>query len=281
MALEVPLVDVELVHAVAELVHRGEQGRQVAGVGVRGQPDVAEARLRRERMRRLVDPPPVGLPAERIEHEPACLLLPLDGERALERRTAVGVLGNQRKENLLEPVEDALHLRRGHSFLVLVEHHVVRTFELGEAFDVPQLQLELALEVGNERGEVRRGLRLVPGGHGDSRRVRHLRRQLARNAPRALPLPPGQPHERRVGLVVDSVEPCQEVADLVGREPLVRDARQRRDDVCAGLRSLGGHRDSGVPVRDRLRVPQVGDFPERLFEPGDAHAICGASFSRR
>src|SRR5204862_2726507 len=93
--------DVELVHPVPELVHRQEQRRQFARARVRRQPEVTGARLRRERVRGLVDPPAVRVVAERLEHAAAGLLLLLDREGALERGAVVGATRDQRDEHLL------------------------------------------------------------------------------------------------------------------------------------------------------------------------------------
>src|SRR5204862_7519044 len=95
---------------------------------------------------------------ERFDPGPARLLLAVYGERALKGHAFPGAARTQRNEHLLQPVEYALHLRRRHAFLVLVEQHAVRRVDLGEALDVPLLQLELALEVRSERREVRGGL---------------------------------------------------------------------------------------------------------------------------
>src|SRR5439155_13313295 len=93
------------------------------------QADVAESRLLREGMRRLVDPPLALVEAEGLEHPPAGLLLADDRKRSAECRVVDGIVAmtlDQTDQLRLQTVEDGLHVRRGHSLLVLVESHVVR-----------------------------------------------------------------------------------------------------------------------------------------------------------
>ena len=75
-------VDVELVHPVPELVHRRKERREIAFAGVCRQADVPEAGLRRERVRRLVEPPGIGVVAERLQYQLSRRTLPFDGKRA-------------------------------------------------------------------------------------------------------------------------------------------------------------------------------------------------------
>ena len=222
-------VDVELVDAVPELVHRREQRSEIAFVGVRREADVAEVRAWRQRdaaSRRAArtsgrsrTPRARGAP---------CLLLALDRERAVDlldsipsraaRRAARARPFRRPKISSTCAVVDP--------FLVLVEQNVVRLVGLRETRDVAMLELELPLEVRAEGFEVRGGFRLVPRGHRHAARLRHLAGQLRWDPARSLPLTPGDSDQRSldgVGILACSVQVVEEL-----RRP-----RPRRSAACA------------------------------------------------
>ena len=98
--------------------------------------------------------------------------------------------GDQRDELLLDLVEDPPYLGRLHPLLVVVEEHVVRLIPGVEALDVLEPQVEVPLERGQERAEVRRLLRLCPHLHPVRAGARHLRAQVGRHAHRLLVVAP-------------------------------------------------------------------------------------------
>ena len=80
-------------------------------------------------------------------------LLRLDRPGAVHERVVAvdrADVGDQRNELRLQVVEDLPHLGRLHPGLEVVEEHVVRLVVALEALDVAALQLDRALEVGEE-----------------------------------------------------------------------------------------------------------------------------------
>src|SRR5216117_1947405 len=159
-------VNVELVHAVPELVHRREKRSEVTLVRVSRQANVTDAGLCGKWVRRFVEPPGLRVVAKRLQHQAPSLLLAPNRVRAcdlFDRITSMPV--DEVNELTLQPPEDLLDLGRREPFLVLIEENVVRLLGLGKARDIPTLELELTLEMRAEGLEVRRSLRLVPRGH--------------------------------------------------------------------------------------------------------------------
>src|SRR5207244_11251397 len=137
-------VDVVLVDAVAELVHRAEQPVH-PGLPACREPDVHVAGRRHERVSGLVEPPRLVVEAELLEHGAREALLP--GTRELDRRGGIGYarLADERQQLALELVEDGANLRRLHPLLVVVEPRVLGLLPPPEALDGTGLERELGL----------------------------------------------------------------------------------------------------------------------------------------
>ena len=88
-----------------------------------------------------------------------------------------------------------------HPRLEVVEQRVVGVLEL-EALDVAALELDHALEVGQEGGEVGALAGRLPGVLGDRGRARDLGSQLGRHPARLLPVAPGDPDQAGLERVV-------------------------------------------------------------------------------
>ena len=104
------LVDLMLVQAVAELVHRGEEPVEVVREVARRDPDVVDARSGGERMDGRVEPPGVLAEAELPQHLELELVLQSERERALRRPLRVAPGGDLLDEGrlvLLQVCEEA------------------------------------------------------------------------------------------------------------------------------------------------------------------------------
>ena len=123
----------------------------------------------RERVRRGVEAPAVGVEADQLEHVHHGAALVGDLERAGEDAVVAGgaVFGGgaagELDEAVAERVEERLELGGGELGLEVVEEDVVRVLGGLEARDVAVAQLDVALEGVPEVGEVGGGARLLPG----------------------------------------------------------------------------------------------------------------------
>ncbi len=266
--------DAVLVEAVPALVHRREDRVDVALLVARRQADVLRARAGRERVHRQVEAREGGVEAEALDDLERVLVLCVDGPGAGQEGVVAvdrAVLGDQRHELGFELVEDAPHLRRLHPRLVVVEQDVVRLVVVLEALDVAALQLDGALELGEEEREVVVRARLRPDVMGLGGGARHLGGQLGRHAPRLLPVAPGRADQARlVGVVVETLlvrgELVEKRADLVGDEPLVRDSVEGRHLRAPDGASPRRHHHGLVPEEDLQGPPQVVDLGQACLQ---------------
>ncbi len=248
--------DLVLVEAVPVLVHRREERLETGRLVLRRDPDVVDAAAARERVHgRIETPGPFAVPEEVDDLARERLLL-VRGERAGEGAVVLAPelpgLGDERDELLLEPVEDAAHLRRLHPALVVVEQDVVLLVCLGEELDVAAAELEVALEERAEGRVVVRRLRLAPRHEALRARLDDLGAELGRHARRLLVVLARDPDQRRVvGVRVERVLVRTELAE----QPLGlgRDEEVERDPV-EGRLLLAPDRGAGRR-HDHLHVP--------------------------
>ena len=130
-------------------------------------------------------------------------------------------------------------LGREHVRLEVVEERRVRRVLPLEAVDVLPLQLEVALERGEELREVVRRAGLDPDLVAERSRARQLDAELRRDAALLLPVPARHADEARVvGVVVERLlertQALEQAAELLVHEPLVYHLAQRRELVGAG-----------------------------------------------
>ena len=235
-------VDLPLVEAVPELVHRPEEAAEVIREVPRRDADVGDPGSRRERMHRRVESPGVLGVAERLHDLELEQLLLVEPVVARARLVAAlrGDLLDQRRLVLLQVVEDAAHFLRRHVALVVVEDDVVRLVLHVEAVDVALPEVEVLLEHGKERREVVRLPRLDPHRVGERRRPRHLGPQIGRHPARLLPVARRHADEARLeGVVVVALAP---VAQLVEQRPDLRVDELRVGDPPDGRELLGADR---------------------------------------
>ena len=203
------------------------------------------------------------------------LLLRRDREVALEEGVVRGLarLAHDRRQLRTEHVEDRLHLGRLHPGLVLVEEDVVRRVARLHVLRPAQRDVVDALERRPEDGEVVRLARLEPGDVRLAGLARPVGFELGRNPARLLPVAAGDADQARVvGVVValrlERRELVEQAADLVGGEPLVRDARERRGHLRAPGGALRRHHRPLVPAGDRCRLLKVVDLGQQLLQVG-------------
>src|SRR6266511_2358847 len=279
-----------LVDAVAELVHRREDGGQVVRAEVGREADVAVAGRRHERMCSRVEPPLVVGEAEAANELEAERALYVRVEVALEKRVVdaprVADLLDQRAELLLEAIEDLAHLGGLHPGLVVVQEDVVSLIGGIEAVDVAVLELQVLLQMGQHRLVVRVLLRGAPVGHRERARPAHLARQRRRNANRLLVVAPRDADQARVVTVVveaplELLQVLEEGTELGSDEALVGQPPDRRERVRTCLRAAGRHHHALVPEEQRGRLPQVVDLAEEAFQLIELGICHGANFVRR
>ena len=164
--------DPVLVDRVSHLVDHGpERGAHVTGFEASRDPQVGDPDPGRERVHGLVDPPGPRLERQARRDLPRELDLPFDREVAVEARR-VDALRSARdlRQQLDRAVADSrqhgLELRGAHPGLEVVEQRVVRVLGL-EALDVATLELDHALEVREEGGEVGAFACVLPGALGE------------------------------------------------------------------------------------------------------------------
>jgi hypothetical protein len=225
-----------------------------------------------------VEPGERRVVAEALDDLERVGVLCVDGPRpSHERVVAVdrADLRNQRHELGLELVEDGTDLRGLHPRLVVVEQDVVGLVIAFEAVHVAALQLDRALEVGEEEGVVRLLAGLGPDIVRLRRRARDLRSQVGRDTPRLLPVAAGGADQARVvGVVVKLLlvvgEPVEKRADLVGDELLVRDPVERGQLRSADGAAARRHHHGLVPEEDLHGPAQVVDLGQLGLQVGEA-----------
>ncbi len=185
--------DAGLVEAVAELVQGGEvRDAEVVEVVAGGDADVGRAERLRERVRRGVEAPAVGVEADLLEHDHQRAALVVDLERAGEDAVVAGLVavaggvGDEVHERVAELGEQRPQLSGGEPGLEVVEQQVVGVLGGLEAGDVAVAQLDVALERVAEVAEVRRRARLLPGLLAERVGVADLGGELGRDARRLL-----------------------------------------------------------------------------------------------
>ena len=163
------------------------------------------------------------------------------------------------------------HLGRLHPRLEVVEEHVVRLVVALEALDVAALQLDGALEVGEEECEVvvlaclRPDVVRLGGGAG------HLGGELGGDAAHLVVVAARRPDQRRlVGVVVELLlvpgEILEQRADLVGDELLVRDPVERRQLLPADRAAARRHHHGLVPEQHLQGPAQVVDLGQACLQ---------------
>ena len=267
-----------LVEAVAELVDPGEHAHEGVLDVPRGDPDVREARARRERVDRGVEPPRRLVEAERRQDGDHSRPLPLDGERALRERAVDGVRRvahrrDERHELLLEPVEHLPHLGRRHIGLEVVQQHVVGLPCRLEALHVAVLELQVALERGDEAGEVRLGASLEPGLMAERRRSRDLGRKGRRHAARLLVVTARDADQARLERVVREAllvprKLLEQPADLVVDQGLVENAAERSHLLGASRSATRRHHYLLIPAEHPPDAPEIREPGEPLLQVG-------------
>ena len=138
-----------------------------------------------------------------------------------------------------------------------------------EALDVAALQLDDALEVGEEGDKVVVRSRLLPRALGNRGGPRRLRSQLRRNATGLVPLTPGQPNqiarERVVGVEL-GLNRVERSAKLVRRQPLMAKLRQRGQVLGAHPLAAGRHLGALVPGEKRTGAAEIRDLAGDLTQ---------------
>ena len=253
-----------LVEPVPDLVHRREERvavQVVLGVA-RREPDVPARERHAERVHGRVEPEvllrrPVGAGDHDRE-----LVLDVAGVRAGQER--LGRVVRRGPDELLqrgpEPVEHGAHLVGAHARLEVVEQRVVPVARVGEAVDVPVLELERPVEQRAEAREVvlRAGLR--PGVHPLGAELRHLRRELGRHPARLVPVAARDGDEAgvvRVGVEIGDLglERGEQLPDLVADEELVAEPLERREGVGPGRGAALRASSRAGPTRAPVRRP--------------------------
>ena len=176
---------------------------------------------------------------------------------------------------------DGLHVR----LEVVEERRVGRVVPL-EALDVAALELEVALERGEEPREVVRRARLDPDLVAERRRSRQLDAELGRNAALLLPVAPGDADQAGVvGVVLERLleraQALEQAPDLVVDELLVDDAAQRRERLGTRRMAAGRHRDLLIPGEHAYRAGEIGDLGEALSERTKVGVHRGGLYRRR
>ena len=275
--------DSRLVQAVAALVHAGVQRRhQVGLVPARGDPDVVVAERGRERVYGVVHPPTRWVKAHSPHHVRDQLPLAVHGEAPIDHRPvdAVGVVGQRRDHRhqlRLQLVEQPRDLGALHARLVVVEQHVVGALEALEAVHVAAGKLEVPLQVGDERFEVRVRARRDPRLLTERGGPRHLGCQLGRHAHRLLATPRSDGHQAGVvGIGVGPVERIpgrlEQRARLLGDEQVVPQPLERGPALGAGGPATRGHHRLLVPVEQLRDAAEIRQLRRPLAQPFDGRS---------
>ncbi len=182
--------------------------------------------------------------------------------------------------------EDLGHLRREHVRLEVVEERRVRRVLPLEAVDVLPLELEVALERGQELCEVVRGAGLDPDLVAERSGARQLDAELRRNAALLLPVAARHANEAGVvGLVVERLlertQALEQAAQLLVHEPLVYHLAQRRELVGTGGIAAVGHGDLLIPCEHHSRSAEIGDLGQSFLQSAKVGLHRGRLYRRR
>ena len=281
-----PAGDAGLVEPVAELVQRAEVGAaEVVQVVARGDAHVAGRDPLGERVRRDVEPPPVGVEPDALEDVHHRATLVLDRVRPAERMAdGRRLVGRDLRHERDEPVDELAQQRAQpggrHRRLEVVEQDVVRVREALEAGDVAVAQLDLELERVAEAGEVGGRAGLLPGLLAERGGAARLGRQAGRHPHGLLEVAPQLAQQARVvavGVLLGRprLELVEQPAQLGVGQPLVRDRLERRRVVAAGGRAARRHHRVLIPEQERVDPLQVGQDRRALEERGQLGG-CGA-----
>ena len=277
--------DPGLVEAVAELVQRREvRDAEVVQVVARGDAHVRRAERLRERVRRGIQAPAVGVEADRLEdvHHRAALVVDLEraGEDAVVARVLVGAGGRRDElhQRVAKRLEQRPQLGGGEAGLEVVEQEVVGVLGGLEARDVAVAQVDVARQRVTEEREVRRRARLLPRLLAEGVGVAHLRRQLGRDAHGLLVIAPDRGDQADgVGVGVLPVrprrEPVEQPPDLRVGELAVADQLERRGVVGAGGGAVRRHHRVLVPEQHRVDAAEVRQLGHPVLEGGE---LCGS-----
>src|SRR5688500_5109657 len=161
------VADALLVKSVSGFMHRSEEQRQRLPVyPTSGDSHVAGADAGGKRMKRLVLPASAPVEAERGHHvhsEPPDVALRICGaEKRGSRRWPRRDVLDDGHLTLPERVEEFLHFRGLHPWLVVVEQHIVGMIRGRKKRDIPAFEIDDLLEMRREQGEVRRRAGLGP-----------------------------------------------------------------------------------------------------------------------
>jgi hypothetical protein len=214
-------------------------------------------------------------------HDLACeLRLVADGEAAVEAGVVDAVamavqLRHQRPDALAQLVEHPCDLAGRHPGLEVVQQRVVgalETLEVVEALCEAALQIHYALQVRQERREVRGLPGIHPGVLGERASPRDLGAELGGHPARLLPLAAGHANEACVvGFEVPPLDLGGRLLDqptqLVRDEALVLDASQCRNLLGAVLGAGRRHLGSLVPFQERSRAGEVAELTQCRSQP--------------
>jgi hypothetical protein len=223
----------------------------------------------------LVEPPVVRVPAEVAEDDRVQLPLLVDLERRLQAGVVDGIgrrFLDQRRELALQLVEDLRDLGRLHPLLIVVEQDVVGLAV--EALDVAELQVEVLLQMRQERVEVRVRACLDPDGKRLGGGVSHLAAQLGRHLALLLPVTARDADQARlvrIGIeaLLVRLQLLEQAPDFRRREPFVDDPLERRRLLRPEPGGPGRHQRLLVPVevgRDAGKVHHLAESPLQLIE---------------
>ena len=234
----------------------------------------------RERVRRRVQPPAVGVEADRLEDVHHCAALVVDLERAGEDAVVAGLavvagdLGDERDEVVAEVGEERLELGGGELRLEVVEQDVVGVLGGLEAGDVAVAELDVALERVAEEAEVGGRAGLLPGLLAERVGVAHLGSELGRHARGLLVVAPhGGEQADGVGVGVLGLGPrgerVEQAPDLGVDQLVVADHLERGRVVGAGGGAVRRHHRVLVPEQHRVDAAEVGQLGHPLLEGGE------------
>ncbi len=188
-------------------------------------------------------------------------------EGGVDARRLAHELGEDRPDR----AEHLCHFGRLHEGLEVVEERRIGRVVPLEALDVAALQVEVALESGEELGEVVRRARFDPDLVAERGRADHLGPQFGGNTPLLLPV--AARHADKAGLVgvvverlFERLQALEQEAGLGVDEPLVRDPANRRHRLGTSGMATGWHRDLLVPCEHADGSPEVGDLGQSLLQ---------------
>ena len=257
--------------AVARLVHRRPETVEAA-LEARRHAHVAPRERRAERVHGRIEP---IRPLFEAECRQDALVEPhLRGDgvgQAKERRVDTRCLAHQLAQDRADRREHVGDLGGQHVRLEVVEQRGIRRVVPLEALDVPPLQLEIALERGEELREVVRRPRLDPHLVAECGGACQLHAELGRDPALLLPVASRHADQRRVvGVVLqrllERTQSIEEAADLVVHHLLVRNAAERRERLGPGGMAARRHGDLLIPGEHACRARDVGDLGESLSE---------------